>query len=328
MNRTILVLFVLLSFILGSISNIFGECWHDRGDGYKNYDYQDSHYCEKIGSNFCYFPRSDYETFAPHHEVKPIDEKKSADFFGSFSSKFGGCPLSFSQNTKILRAGLISPSIWHSFEKYCGIDSFDFSIWADLKYKFYFKNSIPKDKYSEAEINAGNIKIDVGGYSFLSEGLINFFKERVDNGRFKEKGIYTLRIDSKIVDDKCTTQEKENSELIDKPIDVFTNLLLKLKLNDNDRIVYDDGETKKIEVNADQDEFYFSGTLLTIENDTGPLFWPGQNCRRQRSLPCRVGLAHPGGLTMSATPSARCLALPNDTADANSKEKTKPPIKL
>ena len=261
--REKIIIFALLPFIFWNISDTFGgdRCIDD-GD-VDNKDYTDermpSHTCKKVDLNFCYFPNPTYIHLAPLSFSSPkVTENELLNDGITFSSRYGGCSLSFSQNTKTLRAGLISPSIWHSFEKYCGRNSFKFSILASLKYKLYFKDYIPKDKYpSHAESNVGNIRIGVGGYSTRTH--INTFKSMVDNGRpFREKGIYTLRIDSKIVDDKCTTQEKKDSELIDKSIEVLTNLLLKLKLNDNDNIVYDDKETKKIEVNADQDEFYFN----------------------------------------------------------------------
>ena len=48
-----------------------------------------------------------------------------------------------------------------------------------------------------------------------------------------------------------------------------------------------------------------------------PLFWPGQNYHRPTSPPSRVGLVYPVGPTTSATPLARCPALPNGVLDAS-----------
>ena len=146
-----------------------------------------------------------------------------------------------------------------AFTQACGeVDYFSTKI--DITYEAYDKGNPIPQTYEKLER-----KIPNSWYSLL--GKINEFKSAVNSVNkyiYYKRDIYTLRVkEAVIIDDKCPGPPR--SRLEDKPISVATKLLLELKLNANDRIVYDDKETKKIEVNADQDEFYFGGTLITID---------------------------------------------------------------
>ena len=267
MNRVILVLFVLLSFILGSISNIFGECWYDDNPlderPADNYDRQTSHYCEKIRSNFCYFPKSGYETLAPYNGgVTPINEKKSADFFGIFSSVYGGCYLSIigSYPRNMISANFLPHEVG-SFTSACRGGNL-FSTKMDFTYGAYDKgNLIDKSEGVTKRILTGQKINHHSGYPLGSE--ISNFRNAVKNDINHDvygRDIYTLRIiKAEIKDSKCP---EPKHTLENRLISADTKLLLKLKPTTDDNIVYDDKETKKIEVNADQDEFYFGGTPL------------------------------------------------------------------
>ena len=131
----------------------------------------------------------------------------------------------------------------------------------DITYEAYGKGN-PVAQTQETKTNQ---KIPISGYHNPLVAKINEFKTGVNsvNDYTYDRDIYTLRVKKAIItDDKCPDPK---SELKNRPISVATKLLLELKLNADDRIVYDDKETKKIEVNADQDEFYFGGTSFTID---------------------------------------------------------------
>ena len=169
----------------------------------------------------------------------------------SFSSKFEGCRLSIGYPQDTISANFNNGKVI-AFTQACGeVDYFSTKI--DITYGAYDKGDlIDVTKIKEEQ------KILNSGYSL--GGKIRSFKNEVINdieGVVYDREIYTLRvIEAEIKDNKCPPPR---DILRDKPISVATKLLLKPKLNDNDNIVYDDKETKKIEVNADQDEFYFGG---------------------------------------------------------------------
>ena len=252
MGRKLLIISVLLSFIFLNVSDTFGDnrCLHD-GVDYTDDPLQEYHTCKKVRDYFCYFPKSD-NTIAPHlKKGEPKDISLSDE---KIPSIYGGCRLSidYPQNR-----------IWANFEDNV-INFVDFCRWGnyfstkmDITYKAYDKGN-PVDNTEETDTSE---TIPIGGYEL--DGKINAFKTKVNdvNDDTYDRDVYTLRVKKAIItDNKCPPPK---SKIEDKPISVATKLLLELKLNADDRIVYDDKETKKIEVNADQDEFYFGGTLIS-----------------------------------------------------------------
>ena len=213
--------------------------------------------CEKLGSYFCYFPEPGHETLALHfYKDGPIHRDLSTE---EFHEKYGGCRLSINYPQDRIRANFENEPIIREFMYFCRGGNY-FSTKMNITYEAYDKgNPIPQTHEKLRDEN-----IYISGYSLV--GKINEFKSAV-NGVSKyiynsyNREIYTLRVKEAIItDDKCPIKHK----IEDKPISVATKLLLELKLNADDRIVYDDKETKKIEVNADQDEFYFGGTTPAL----------------------------------------------------------------
>ena len=240
MGRKLSIIFISLSFIFLNSSNVFGDdrCIHLGED--RTTEFLPEYTCKKVGDYFCYSPNSD-NTLAPQGQKNyPMDSISDQEF----SSKFGGCHLSigYPQNT-----------IWATFNggevveftKACGeVDYFLTKM--DITYEAYGKGN-PVAQTQETKTNQ---KIPISGYHSPLVAKINEFKTGV-NDYIYDRDIYTLRVkEAVITDDKCPTKHK----IEDRPISVATKLLLELRLNADDKIVYDDKETKKIEVNADQDE--------------------------------------------------------------------------
>ena len=263
MGIKLLIIFVLSSFIFLNISDTFGDdrCLDDDID-YTDDPRHKHHTCKKVGDYFCYFPKSD-NTIALHFQKDKPEKVALSD--EKFSSKFGGCTLYVGYPPNIIRADFSDKrGEIENFIAACKRGDY-FSTKIDITYGAY-------DKGKLIDIDDGVTKIKIedryvgysSGYSLVSK--IRSFENDVKTdleGVVYDREVYTLRvIEAEIKDDKCL---EPKHILRDKPISVATKLLLKPKLNDNDNIVYDDKETKKIEVNADQDEFYFGGTLLTID---------------------------------------------------------------
>ena len=256
MGRRLLIVFVLLSFIFLNIGDTFGD---DRCI-YLGRDYTDDprnpyHICKKLGSNFCYFPEPGYETLALHlYEDK--DGPARNTLTEKFHEKHGGCHLSIGYPQNRIWANFEDTSAIRYFIYFCGGGNY-FSTKMDITYEAYDKgNPIPQtyEKLRDENIFINGYRLDRKINEFKS--AVNGVSKYIYNSYNRE--IYTLRVKEAIItDDKCPTKHK----IEDRPISVATKLLLELKLNADDRIVYDDKETKKIEVNADQDEFYFGGTL-------------------------------------------------------------------
>ena len=252
-----LVMSVLLSLTFLNVSDTFGgdRCLYDH-NGNTHYD-EDEDYtdkllpdykCKKVDPNLCYFPELD-KTLAPQY----FDEPPSMLLDMEFSSKYGGCSLyiGYPQN-KIWADYSDKRGKIENFIAACEREGY-FSTKIDIIYVAYDKGNLI-EVTRQLEPNK-NIHYN-DGYS-LEEKIRNFkdaVKNDVNNVIYG-RDVYTLRVEKAvIIDNKCRPPK---FELKDKPISVFTKLPLELKLNADDRIVYDDKETKKIEVNADQDEFYF-----------------------------------------------------------------------
>ena len=263
MRRKLLILLALLSLIFWNSSNVFGydRCIYDDGTLIEDHtdDYKPNHICRKSGSNFCLFPISD-NTLAFHNSIRPMDSIVYAKISDTkFHEKFDGCRLSIVDYPQYrIQANFNGDASY--FTRICGGWNY-FYTKMDITYEAYGKGN-PVAQTQETKTNQ---KINISGYHRPLVAKINEFKTGVNSvtDYTYDRDIYTLRVKKAIItDNKCPPPK---SKLKDRPISVATKLLLELKLNTDDRIVYDDKETKKIEVNADQDEFYFGGTPLIID---------------------------------------------------------------
>ena len=196
--------------------------------------------------HFCYIPHD--KLHAPQFQISGGDKKLGNFPIELFSSKFKGCRLSIGYPQDTISANFNNGKVI-AFTQACGEVDY-FSTKMDITYEAYDKGNPISQTKEKLERNILN-----SGYSLL--GKINEFKSGVNSVNkytYYKREIYTLRVKEAIItDDKCPGPPPK-SKLEDRPISVATKLLLELKLNADDRIVYDDKETKKIEVNADQDE--------------------------------------------------------------------------
>ena len=136
MGRKTLAIFISLPLIFFIFSNTFGvECTDDLGD---TISYTD-HRCEKIGSNYCYFPKSD-NTLAPTFNNFPYINSEQPPLTKLFSSKYGGCEVpgySYeNKDFKIFQRGIKEGEI-RNFLMSCG--SYDFSIGMSITHGLYKK---------------------------------------------------------------------------------------------------------------------------------------------------------------------------------------------
>ena len=193
--------------------------------------------------HFCLIPHD--KLHAPQIKIPDGNRKPNNFPIELFSSRFKGCRLSIGYPQNTISANFDNSKVV-KFTKECGEVDY-FSTKMDITYEAYDKGNPIPQTHEKLER-----KISNSGYSLL--GKIREFKTGVNSVNkyiYYKRDIYTLRVkEAVITDDKCPTKHK----IEDRPISVATKLLLELKLNADDRIVYDDKETKKIEVNADQDE--------------------------------------------------------------------------
>ena len=254
MVKITLILFVFLSLLFLNFSSIYGDsvCKDALGKPLGD-DFYPNHRCEKIGSNYCYFPTDlslapffDSKVVIPGPILSPI---LSPILTQKFPSIYGGCSLSLSG--RVLLTGLDVYEL-REFVTACGKGGFEFGTNVNYRYLLYRKDNIVKmGGESERKI--------LGTFPFEKEK----FRDSVEGGgNFLERGIYTLRVRAEIKDNKCSGRPERDIY----PINVFTNLDLDLKLNNAGRIVYDDEETQKIEIVPGQDRFTFQGTTFSRDD--------------------------------------------------------------
>ena len=223
--------FSIMFLLLFSISSVFsdGECRIERVSegGEISCQCDDIFSCrEGFEKRVCFYPipsASDeiipfssgygYEGESIFGEISKIEDIKDPKIF---SSKYGGCSLSYSHSDNKISANFrytteleencgdyTSEGQVNKFKCYCddGDDDFDFSTTANIIYKL--KGGIYSDFRSVKTLN--NQRIGLGGYS--SQGIIGDVEKDIDNMIYG-MGTFQLKIEAEITDDKCTSGEK------------------------------------------------------------------------------------------------------------------------
>ena len=173
----------------------------------------------------CFIPTPPTHEFIPSSIIdkrsyfpKTFDSDTLKNLKGSFSSKYGGCSLSYSHSDNKISVNFrytteheencgdyTSEGQVNKFKCYCdddGVDGFDFSTMAEISYDL-------QKVGSEGDINllplVESVSIGVAGYSL--GGVITNIEGRIGEGEFGQ-GNFRLQISAKITDDKCTSGEK------------------------------------------------------------------------------------------------------------------------
>ena len=225
--------------LLFSISSVFsdGECRIERVSegGEISCQCDDIFSCrEGFEKRVCFYPIPSapdeiipfsfdygYEGESIFRDIPKIEDIKDPKIF---SSKYGGCSLSYSHSDNKISANFryttehegncgdytLEGQV-NKFKCYCddGDDDFDFSTRVEISYDLQKIGSEDDTNLLPLEERKESVSIGVVGYSLggVIRGIEDRIEEEGEEGEFGQ-GNFKLQISARITDDKCTSGEK------------------------------------------------------------------------------------------------------------------------